>query len=108
MERIALPEATPAGPLHEEGIPALAAEIHRAEQIQQTAVVHVRMGDEGEPGRGVEVRQQTAEQGQHLLPVAGVARVNEQVLPLMPEDAGVAAAGRLNEKQTEILSKIIF
>ena len=108
VERVALPEAAPAGPLHEQGIPALPAEIHRIEQIQQSAVIYIRVSDEGGPGGGIEIRKQLAEQGQHLLPVAGVARVNEQVLPPMPEDAGIAAAGRLNEKQVEILPEVMF
>ena len=71
-------------------------------------MIYIRVGDEGGPGGGIKVRKQLAEQGQHLLPVAGVARVNEQVLPSMPEDAGIAAAGRLNEEQVEILPEVMF
>ena len=108
VERVPLPETALAGPLHEQGVPALPAEVHRVEQVQQSAVIYVRMGDKGGSGGRVEVRQQAAEQDQHLLPVAGVARVDEQVLPLMPEDAGVAAAGRLDEEQVEILPKVIL
>ena len=107
VEGIPLPEAPLLRPLHDQGPAAAPAHVHRGEQVQQPAVVHVGVGDHRRPGHAVEILDQLLQDGQHLLAVAGVAGVHRQQQPPVEEQAGVAAAGGLDAKQAEVPAELV-
>ena len=103
VQRVLLPEARLAGVFQREARPGLFAGEHLVEQGQQAAVVHVRVGDEDALRHAVPIRQDAAEDRLHLLPVERVSAVDEQRLAAALQDGGVAAAGRLDQRDLRLL-----
>ena len=66
------------------------------------------MGDKGGLSAVIKARNQGAQQGQHLLAIAGIAGIHKEVHPLVPQDTDITAAGRFNEGDMEIISNRIF
>lgn len=103
VEGILLPEAASSLPLHNQGVFAFLAEVYSGKQVQQSAVVHVSVGNQCGFPAGVKPWNQSAEQGERFLPVAGVACVHKEIHALMLQNTDVAAAGGLDEGDMEII-----
>ena len=107
VQGVPLPEAVLPLILRFQAVRAFPAGQHPVEQRQQTAVIHIRVGDEHRLFHGVIVRQEAAEDGFHLLPIAGVARVDHQRPVAMSQDGRVATAGRLDQRQLRGLRQAV-
>ena len=99
MERIFLPESSAAAVLCGEGDAALFTEIHRVEQIQQSTVVQICVSNKSRLFAGIKIRDDSVEEMEHFAAVAGVAGVYKEIFVAMAEDGGVAAAGRLDQRE---------
>ena len=77
--------------------------IHHIEQRQQSAVVNIRVRDQTFLFDAVKFGNNASDHRQHFFLVAGIARINEQIIAAALDDRGIAAAGRFDQRHRSVI-----
>ena len=82
---------------------AFMAQIGFVKEIEQTAMIGIRMGEKHRFRAGIKIRNLLSQTAEQFVTIAGVAGINAEQMGAGVQNAQIAAAGRFDERDGEIV-----